>query len=233
MSDWERDSGRDGLDKELGKPCPNCGHALYKHRVPGNKCDACVCVYPTPAKARTLLELDEALFIPSSEPADGEEASVAQNCPICGSSRLSAKEFESVGRALAARDDGRAGDQPKDLASHRVRPNVRRKGRPLITLHPHPLDTQDSRNFWEVWKFHLHSTGTSVIEIPEHAQLLHVATQDSRPTVWALVRTKNPIERRRILVTGSGCPMEALPATYIGTAHVGPYVWHVFDEGRA
>lgn len=44
MSDWGRDSGRDGLDKELAAPCPTCGHALYKHREPGGKCDACVCV---------------------------------------------------------------------------------------------------------------------------------------------------------------------------------------------
>lgn len=36
---------QDVLKSDAALCCPECGHALRKHRVPGGKCDACVCVH--------------------------------------------------------------------------------------------------------------------------------------------------------------------------------------------
>lgn len=69
--------------------------------------------------------------------------------------------------------------------------------------------------------------------MPVEAKLLHVHEQRGRIVLWALVRRRNPIETRRIYVTGTGFSIDQDPGVYVGTAHIGELVWHAFDHGRA
>lgn len=57
--------------------------------------------------------------------------------------------------------------------------------------------------------------------------------------MWALVSSVTPIVQRRFWVVGTGHPVPR-SASYVGTAHCPPFVWHVFapdpttgeDDGR-
>src|SRR5690606_25923539 len=77
--------------------------------------------------------------------------------------------------------------------------------------------------------------GIDHLDLPEMAQLLHVAVQVGRPMLWALVDPDKPTERRRITVAGTGHAVEGHPF-YVGTFHVRDdampeLVFHVFDYG--
>lgn len=76
---------------------------------------------------------------------------------------------------------------------------------------------------------HIYKYVLPVIEIPQFAEIIHVALQHNRPTVWAKVDTQQPITVRvfAVLATGAAIPEGY---TYIGTCFDGPLVWHVFED---
>lgn len=80
------------------------------------------------------------------------------------------------------------------------------------------------------------------IEMPWGARILHVAAQGDKlyPYLWALVDTEERLVERVFFLVGTGQPCEGIvepphepippkPSNYIGTAHCGAYVWHVFE----
>ena len=78
-----------------------------------------------------------------------------------------------------------------------------------------------------VYKYPLELTGNvQAVEMPEGAQILHVADQGG-PTIWALVDPKAPTTKRYFGVFGTGhdCPEDG----YVGTTHAGGFVWHIFE----
>jgi hypothetical protein len=80
------------------------------------------------------------------------------------------------------------------------------------------------------------------LKMPWGARILHVAAQGDAlyPYLWALIETdERTVEREFVIVgTGNRCdgiapeaqgPRPEAPRNYIGTAHCGAYVWHVFE----
>lgn len=79
-----------------------------------------------------------------------------------------------------------------------------------------------------IWKFPL-KVGANVLTMPVGADLLHVHAQNDEPTLWALVDPDAPTEQRLVHVFGTGWHMGIKSENkYIGTAHCGEFVWHVF-----
>ena len=91
-----------------------------------------------------------------------------------------------------------------------------------------------------VWKFLLPvivgspvaiGLGPFEIEMPRGASVLAVAMQENDPVLWALVDPKQPMEKRRFLLAGTG--EREIPAKgflYVGTFQMRWFVGHVFQE---
>lgn len=56
--------------------------------------------------------------------------------------------------------------------------------------------------------------------------IVHVASQNGLPTVWAVVGPGAAMRRVAVLGTGHDVPVGY---AYVGTAHCGRFVWHVFE----
>lgn len=83
-----------------------------------------------------------------------------------------------------------------------------------------------------IWKFACPLDDRVVIPMPEGAYVLHVDSQRGEICIWALVRPEARTVRRVFHVRGTGHPTDGLtPILYLGTVHMGPFVWHVFDGG--
>lgn len=83
-----------------------------------------------------------------------------------------------------------------------------------------------------VWKFALElEEGVQEIDMPMWSDVVHVAMQHGKPTVWAVVTNPEPKTRRQFIVAPTGSElMEAEQLAYLGAAFDGPFVWHVFGE---
>lgn len=83
-----------------------------------------------------------------------------------------------------------------------------------------------------VWKFSLQHQDEQQIEIPAGAQILCVQVQQDTPCLWATVNPKEPLEKRTILIRGTGHTALEGDLTYIGTYQTmgGMFVWHVFEK---
>jgi hypothetical protein len=87
-----------------------------------------------------------------------------------------------------------------------------------------------------IWKYEIAIEDEQVVEMPNRASLLAVATMNSKLLLWALVEPGNPKLPRRILVRGTGHPADGCnKLNHIGTIQVANLglVWHVFDGGYA
>jgi hypothetical protein len=88
-----------------------------------------------------------------------------------------------------------------------------------------------------VWKYMLAQTHEQVLELPANAHILTVQTQRKQPCLWALVDATLPLERRKIVIVGTGNEDDVLAGllNYIGTFQTndGAYIWHVFEDVNA
>lgn len=83
-----------------------------------------------------------------------------------------------------------------------------------------------------VWKFPLKLVEVQEIDVPEGAVALALQLQDDRPCLWAGCDPSQPLEKRRVLLAGTGVSHPHLAtAGYLGTVQVNGYVWHFFDDG--
>ena len=86
-----------------------------------------------------------------------------------------------------------------------------------------------------IWKYTLPRDGQT-IEIHEHiTEVLHIATQDGVPTLWAIVDPDRPRDGyTEIVAWGTGWPLPDdvyQECDYWGTCEDGyGYVWHYFAE---
>ena len=66
------------------------------------------------------------------------------------------------------------------------------------------------------------------LEMPDGAQVLHVGEQLGLICIWALVNPYAQIAPRTFAIRGTGHPVGS-GLTYLGTAHINPFVWHIFE----
>lgn len=91
-----------------------------------------------------------------------------------------------------------------------------------------------------IWKFPLHITDELDVEMPGGAELLFVAGQGQILSVWAKVDPESVPKTRHLYIRGTGQPLpewhengfNARAVTYVGSAQIDVFVWHVFDGGE-
>lgn len=81
-----------------------------------------------------------------------------------------------------------------------------------------------------IFKYRLDIENLQIIEMPIGAQILHVDNQRGELCLWALVTPGMITKDRVIEIIGTGQPMDDYSRKHIGSAVVGPYVWHVFER---
>ena len=71
--------------------------------------------------------------------------------------------------------------------------------------------------------------GVNEITVPEDSSFLCVHEQGGLVTTWFLCDPSKSVVKRNLYIVGTG---QLVPdnTTYLGTAFVGEYVWHVFEE---
>ena len=78
-----------------------------------------------------------------------------------------------------------------------------------------------------IWKF---PVDVNPVEMPLGARIVHFGVQNHVPMVWAIVDPEVSLTRpHRFVAVGTGHPIPTA-ATYVGTWHDGPFVWHIFEE---
>lgn len=85
----------------------------------------------------------------------------------------------------------------------------------------------------QIWKFPLELREEQEIEMPENANIIHVAEQHERICLWAEVYPKDIKRKRTFYVIGTGWLMPNLSTVrHIGSVVMAPgaYVWHVYQK---
>lgn len=84
-----------------------------------------------------------------------------------------------------------------------------------------------------IWKFALDITDMQIVNMPKNAEILTVKDQSGVLTLWAIVNPKSELIGRPIEIIGTGNPMqediEGFMRSFIDTAIMHPFVWHVFE----
>lgn len=83
-----------------------------------------------------------------------------------------------------------------------------------------------------IWKWNLKVDDEVTIEAPRGAVFVETVRATSLESfeVWAEVDTEQPLERRRLVVVGTGNPKPTdLSLRRLGAAFGGPFVWHVYE----
>lgn len=92
---------------------------------------------------------------------------------------------------------------------------------------------------YEVWKFKLPvGLGRSgQFSIPEPGTIVHVGLDPSGVAcLWAIVRPSAPPPEwklRTFLIVPTGAPGFVDGLDYVGTFFEGPFVWHLFEQGKS
>lgn len=83
-----------------------------------------------------------------------------------------------------------------------------------------------------IWNYPFHVNDTVALEMPKEARFLPtVATIGGNMlVVWAEVDPDQSTETRILYVVGTGNPIPEHPKQYLGTAIMGPLVWHVYEQ---
>ena len=70
----------------------------------------------------------------------------------------------------------------------------------------------------KIFKYPLEITGLQEIEMPKGSKILSVQMQYDKPCLWALVDDHTTfVEKREIILAGTGHPIEADNLKFIGT----------------
>ncbi|HZZ77118.1 MAG TPA: hypothetical protein VFE62_01285 [Gemmataceae bacterium] len=81
-----------------------------------------------------------------------------------------------------------------------------------------------------IFKYPLLILDEQEVEMPMDAALLTVQIQGGQPFLWARVDTENSLEKRKVLIRGTGHPAEGA-GRYISTFQMkgGELVFHAFE----
>lgn len=68
-------------------------------------------------------------------------------------------------------------------------------------------------------------------KMPATARVIHVGTQEGGLFLWAIVHPQAPHEDHTFAIVGTGwdMPENCSAENYVGTVHVGSFVWHIFN----
>lgn len=85
-----------------------------------------------------------------------------------------------------------------------------------------------------IWKYTLAITDRQQVSMPKGAGILAVANQRGALFLWAMVDPSSLVETEdhdiEIIGTGNQMPDTEDIRRYIGSAVLGPFVWHVFER---
>ncbi len=85
----------------------------------------------------------------------------------------------------------------------------------------------------QIFKYALRVTDArQTVLMPLGARILSVQNQNGNLTLWALVDDRRDQVPRKFLVVGTGQDFDAFGLEYVGTAQIGIFVWHVFEEEK-
>lgn len=80
-----------------------------------------------------------------------------------------------------------------------------------------------------IYKYPIKITELQEIEMPEHANVLHVGLDpQGTPCLWAMVDAIESKELVSVFVVGTWNPMPFETLRHVGSFVQGPFVWHVF-----
>lgn len=81
-----------------------------------------------------------------------------------------------------------------------------------------------------VWKYEL-QPGVNTLSLPRGAQLLHIGVQPpERVMLWVRVDAlATQHETRWVTAVATGDPFDDPAPLFVGTAHIGPLVFHIFE----
>ena len=85
----------------------------------------------------------------------------------------------------------------------------------------------------KIFKYELRIADRQFVMMPKGAEILHVHEQNDAVCLWALVNPSHANEERCFEVYGTGHLIHSgmgVDRKYLGTAHCGVYVWHVFER---
>lgn len=72
-----------------------------------------------------------------------------------------------------------------------------------------------------------------VLDLSPGAVLLDAQLRDGQLVLWAEVDPDGPVERRKVMVFGTGFELPDVPRRHVATVQRGALVLHVYDGGRA
>ena len=84
----------------------------------------------------------------------------------------------------------------------------------------------------QVWKWALSAEdGPQILNMPQHATVVHVAVQSGELTLWAESSIHDTLLYERLFeVHGTGHPTIADGEEFRGTVMMGSLVWHVYEH---
>jgi hypothetical protein len=82
-----------------------------------------------------------------------------------------------------------------------------------------------------IWKYQFEiNDELQVKEMPLLSRCVHVASQDDVLCMWAIVEPKYKLVKKYFRVHGTGFVYDIEDGDeYVGTAHMPPFVWHLFE----
>lgn len=81
-----------------------------------------------------------------------------------------------------------------------------------------------------IWKYVLEPILQQEVALPQAASILSAGFQDGVFVLWAIVEPAAQLERRTILIIGTGSPMPERILRFIGTVQeASDTVWHIFE----
>jgi len=81
-----------------------------------------------------------------------------------------------------------------------------------------------------IHKFPLSLVDKQIVEMPTDAKILSVQDQGGVLVLWAMLDPRHPKRPREVTIIGTGHPVpeDLVEHSYVDTARLGPFVWHVF-----
>jgi len=83
-----------------------------------------------------------------------------------------------------------------------------------------------------IYKYTIRTDRGQVVEvdIPCDAPILDIQLQNGEIVLWALVDTKNNLEKRKFILIMTGEPFDAVDMVFIKTVQVDAIVIHIFED---
>ena len=83
-----------------------------------------------------------------------------------------------------------------------------------------------------IWKYELAIEDWVRVTIPDGARFLKVGGQGGKLCLWVLVDLEKPPRAYYFRIFGTGHDIPDGIGEYIGTAQIGSFVWHLFEERK-